>query len=69
MLRTCLLPGPGTINHQMLPIIRQATPEDAQDVIGILQEAAHWLEQSGKTMWRDDELSPKRGLFRSKSCS
>jgi len=41
-------------------IIRQALPQDAGEVIGILREAAHWLEQSGMAMWRDDELSPAR---------
>jgi GNAT superfamily N-acetyltransferase len=44
----------------MRPIIRQAMPQDASEVIGILREAAQWLEQSGMTMWRGDELSPAR---------
>jgi GNAT superfamily N-acetyltransferase len=44
----------------MRPIIRQATPRDDEHVLGILQEAAQWLEQSGMGMWRADELSPAR---------
>jgi len=44
----------------MRPIIRQATPQDAENVIGILREAAQWLEQSGMAMWREDELLPAR---------
>jgi GNAT superfamily N-acetyltransferase len=44
----------------MRPIIRQAMPKDAENVTGILQEAAQWLEQSGMAMWRDDELLPAR---------
>jgi GNAT superfamily N-acetyltransferase len=44
----------------MRPIIRQAIPQDAEKVMGILREAAQWLEQSGMSMWRDDELSPAR---------
>jgi GNAT superfamily N-acetyltransferase len=44
----------------MRPIIRQAMPQDAENVIGVLQEAAQWLEQSGLAMWRDDELLPAR---------
>jgi len=35
-------------------------PQDAENVIGVLQEAAQWLEQSGLAMWRDDELLPAR---------
>jgi GNAT superfamily N-acetyltransferase len=44
------------------PSIRQATPQDAENVVGILRDAAHWLEQSGMAMWRDDELLPARIL-------
>ena len=40
--------------------IRQATARDLDDVAGILHEAAHWLEESGMPMWRDDELLPIR---------
>jgi GNAT superfamily N-acetyltransferase len=29
-------------------------------VAGILREAAHWLEERGIAMWRDDELLPTR---------
>src|SRR5271157_758563 len=44
----------------MRPSIRQAMPQDAENVIGILGEAARWLEQRGMAMWRDDELLPGR---------
>ncbi|HXC36035.1 MAG TPA: GNAT family N-acetyltransferase [Candidatus Acidoferrales bacterium] len=40
--------------------IRQAAKQDTDKVAEILREAAHWLEQSGKAMWRDDELVPSR---------
>ena len=40
----------------MSPSIRQAMPQDAKIVSDILLEAAHWLEQSGMTMWQDGEL-------------
>lgn len=38
--------------------IRQAMPQDVEKVSGILREAAQWLEQNGKSMWRNDELLP-----------
>lgn len=41
----------------MSPSVRQATPSDTGVVIEILREAARWLEQTGETMWRDDEMS------------
>ena len=44
----------------MSPPVRQATPQDTGTVIDILREATRWLEQSGKPMWRDDELSSSR---------
>jgi GNAT superfamily N-acetyltransferase len=37
--------------------IRQAKPEDAPTVSGILSEAATWLEEGGMGMWRDGELT------------
>jgi GNAT superfamily N-acetyltransferase len=40
--------------------IRQATPEDTGKVAEVLSEAARWLEQTGKLMWRDEELVPAR---------
>jgi GNAT superfamily N-acetyltransferase len=40
--------------------VRQATPRDLGIVSGILLEAAHWLEESGKAMWRDEEIVPER---------
>lgn len=40
--------------------IRQAGPEEVESVASVLQEAAHWLERSGKAMWRDSELTPAR---------
>lgn len=42
------------------PIIRPATPDDIETVSAILQEAARWLEDTGKPMWRDSELLPSR---------
>jgi GNAT superfamily N-acetyltransferase len=56
--------------------IRQAIPEDTNTIAEILCEAAHWLEQSGMRMWRDDELVPSRiagdvdtGLFHVAECA
>jgi GNAT superfamily N-acetyltransferase len=40
--------------------IRQATTHDLEIVSGILLEAAQWLNDTGKPMWRDDELKPER---------
>lgn len=40
--------------------IRRGGPQDAEGVATVLQEAARWLEQSGKAMWRDNELTPAR---------
>jgi GNAT superfamily N-acetyltransferase len=40
--------------------IRQAMPEDTGNVAEVLSEAARWLEQTGKLMWRDEELVPAR---------
>ncbi len=40
------------------PIIRPATPDDAEVVVRILHEAASWLEREGKPMWKVDELDP-----------
>lgn len=37
--------------------IRQAMPQDARVVAGILTEAAKWLEQSGMPMWKESELA------------
>jgi GNAT superfamily N-acetyltransferase len=38
--------------------IRQATGRDSGTVAEILSEAARWLDQSGISMWRADELLP-----------
>jgi GNAT superfamily N-acetyltransferase len=38
--------------------IRQATPQDAEEVADILREAARWLEQAGMPLWREGELDP-----------
>ena len=46
--------------HDLPPIIRQAMPPDTEKIAEVLREAAQWLEQSGKPMWRDDELVPSR---------
>jgi len=40
--------------------IRQATPQDIETISAILLEAAHWLDQTGRTLWRDGELLPER---------
>ena len=40
--------------------MRQATRLDTEAVAGILGEAARWLQESGRGMWRDDELVPER---------
>jgi GNAT superfamily N-acetyltransferase len=40
--------------------IRQAGPDDAPTVSSILTEAARWLEESGKGMWRDGELTASK---------
>jgi GNAT superfamily N-acetyltransferase len=60
----------------MLTTVRQATPPDTKEIAEILAEAAHWLEQSGMKMWRDDELLPSRlaadveaGLFHLAECN
>ncbi|GMW02060.1 MAG: hypothetical protein AMXMBFR84_31960 [Candidatus Hydrogenedentota bacterium] len=37
-------------------VIRQATIEDAATVLGILNEASRWLEDSGMAMWHTYEL-------------
>ena len=42
------------------PPIRQATQQDTANVAEILCEAARWLEQSGRVMWRSDELVASR---------
>jgi orotate phosphoribosyltransferase/GNAT superfamily N-acetyltransferase len=59
----------------MHPLIRQATPQDAERISSILSEAAQWLAQSGTPMWKGDELSPARivddvanGLFYVAEC-
>lgn len=40
--------------------VRQATVDDTEQVSGILQEAARWVEERGAPPWRDSELSPDR---------
>lgn len=40
--------------------IRQARTEDVAIVVTILTEAAWWLADNGKVMWRDNELVPER---------
>jgi GNAT superfamily N-acetyltransferase len=40
--------------------IRQATTQDLETVSGILLEAAHWLNDTGKPMWREEEIVPER---------
>jgi len=41
----------------MTPVIRQAGRSDVPLVTDILKEAAAWLRQSGKPMWRDEEIT------------
>jgi hypothetical protein len=41
-------------------LVRKALPQDSQIVSDILGEAARWLEQSGMSMWRDDESLSSR---------
>lgn len=40
--------------------IRPARPDDIETISATLQEAARWLEDTGKPMWRDSELLPSR---------
>jgi GNAT superfamily N-acetyltransferase len=56
--------------------IRQATGLDSGTVADILSEAARWLDQSGISMWRADELLPENvtadvdaGLFFIAECN
>jgi GrpB-like predicted nucleotidyltransferase (UPF0157 family)/GNAT superfamily N-acetyltransferase len=44
----------------MCPTIRQAIPQDSENVARTLREAAQWLEQRGLTLWRADELLSSR---------
>jgi GNAT superfamily N-acetyltransferase len=46
-------------SHPAQASIRQARIEDAALVAEILGEAARWLAQTGKPMWRADELKPE----------
>jgi GNAT superfamily N-acetyltransferase len=39
-------------------LVRQATPDDADSVSGVLREAANWLESKGWPLWQLNELSP-----------
>jgi GNAT superfamily N-acetyltransferase len=41
-------------------IIRPALTHDTQRISAVLLEAAHWLQQRGTPMWRDDELLSER---------
>ena len=40
--------------------VKRATLDELVTVSSILQEAADWLRATGRAMWRDDELDPKR---------
>jgi GNAT superfamily N-acetyltransferase len=40
--------------------IRQATPQDAESVAGILNEASQWLDNAGMSIWHDSELNSTR---------
>jgi GNAT superfamily N-acetyltransferase len=37
-------------------VVREATPDDVGTVRDILREAAGWLRQSGRELWREEEL-------------
>lgn len=39
--------------------IRQASPPDIGKVSSVLAEAAHWAQDRGMPMWRNDELTPE----------
>jgi GNAT superfamily N-acetyltransferase len=41
-------------------VVRKALPRDLEGVVGILAEAARWLEARGSPMWQTDELSPSQ---------
>ncbi len=41
-------------------LVRPASEQDIDSVVGILQEAARWLESTGRPMWRDNELNSAR---------
>lgn len=38
--------------------VRPAASDDIERVSAVLREAAQWLEQTGRRMWRDNELLP-----------
>jgi GNAT superfamily N-acetyltransferase len=40
--------------------IRPAAPGEASVVVGILDEVAAWLRETGQPMWKADELDPGR---------
>jgi GNAT superfamily N-acetyltransferase len=46
-----------TVADKMNICIRQAKLEDASTVSNILTEAARWLEETERVMWRDGELT------------
>jgi GNAT superfamily N-acetyltransferase len=51
--------GPHLFAHMRMASelqIRQATAEDAQRVSDILREAAQWLEQEGKSLWKEEHI-------------
>jgi GNAT superfamily N-acetyltransferase len=61
---------------ESLVSVRQATLQDAGVVSDILGEAARWLEELGRPLWREDELNSARivadvaaGLFFIAECS
>ncbi len=61
---------------ESLVSVRQATLQDAGVVSGILREAARWLEELGKPLWREGELNSTSivadvaaGLFFIAECS
>lgn len=56
-------------------IVHRAGALETGKVSDVLRQAARWLEQSGKAMWRDNELLPERistdveaGLFHIAEC-
>ena len=41
----------------MTPRVRQAQPEDSQAVVAVLREAAQWLVDTGRPLWRPADFT------------
>lgn len=44
----------------MTPDIRQASPIEVGLISNVLLEAAHWLQEIGQPLWKNEELQPDR---------